>query len=34
MQQLVRNTMKNPRAPAYRRLMEACLAQVPPSVIP
>ena len=25
MQQMVTNTMKNPRAPAYRRLMDACL---------
>ena len=30
MQQLVRNTMKNPRAPAYRRLMDACLTQSVP----
>ena len=30
MQQLVRNTMKNPRAPAYRRLMDACLNQSVP----
>ena len=27
MQQLVRNTMRNPRAPAYRRLIQACVSQ-------